>query len=59
MSATKPTLTPQEFSAKWASSKLKERANIQKPFRRRFAIVGFDEPALLDPLPRRWVLANQ
>ena len=50
--SAKQMITPQEFSAKWASSKRKERAGAQEHFRRRFAVDGFDEPALLDLVPR-------
>ncbi|MDP9478950.1 MAG: hypothetical protein M3R38_25275 [Actinomycetota bacterium] len=45
----KPTLTPQEFSAKWASSKLKERAGAQEHFIDVCRLVGHPTPAEKDP----------
>ena len=47
--SAKPTLTPQAFSAKWASSKLKERAGAQEHLIDVCRLVGHETPAEKDP----------
>lgn len=44
-----PRMTPQEFSAKWASARLKERAGSQEHFIDVCALVGHTTPAEADP----------
>lgn len=44
----KPRISPQEFSRKWASSELKERASAQEHFIDVCALVGSPTPATAD-----------
>jgi hypothetical protein len=43
-----PRMSPQEFSSKWASSELKERAGAQEHFINVCALVGAPTPAEAD-----------
>src|SRR3954469_2149147 len=44
----KPRMSPQEFSSKWASTELKERAGAQEHFIDLCALVGSPTPAVVD-----------
>ena len=47
--SAKPTLTPQEFSAKWASSRLKEHVGAQDHFIEVCRLIGHETSAEKDP----------
>ena len=47
-----PTISPQEFVAKWSKAELKERAAAQEHFIDLCRLVGHETPAEADPAGR-------
>ena len=52
-----PTLSPQEFVAKWRHAELRERAGSQEHFLDLCALVGHPTPAEMDPTGETFTFA--